>query len=189
MIFLDPQTEASAEIFTLGTYYPVHDPRFRNHALSKAILNIKYRHGEEPDSQPWKQRNKSIALEQFRRRLDPLLAQGIAIAVVPSHQPAASPSGIQELAQRLAANNRVDATGCLVRSRAIPKQAQGGVRSVERHLRTIEVRQVEMISGREVLLLDDVSTTGRSLEACKQLLLAAGAAAVKCAVLGQTVGS
>jgi predicted amidophosphoribosyltransferase len=40
--------------------------------------------------------------------------------------------------------------------------------------------------GREVLLLDDVTTSGSSLEACKRLLLDAGAAAVKCAALGRT---
>jgi hypothetical protein len=187
MIFVDPTTEASDEVFSLGVYYPVKDPRFSSDGHSKAILKIKYRHGEEPDSQPWKQGNKTIALANFYRRLDGLLAPGIAIAVVPSHKTFLNPSGIQELAQRLAANQRIDATGCLIRRKAIPKLAKGGNRSVVRHLETIEVQHAELITGRDVLLLDDVTTSGGSLDACRQLLLGAGALAVKRAVLGTTV--
>ena len=187
MIFVDPTVEASQEIYSLGDYYPTGHEQFKNDGHSKAILNIKYRHGEDADSEPWKQRNKTIALANFHRRLDKMLAPGIAIVAVPPHDPASSRSGIQELAQSLAANGRIDATGCLVRRTAIPKLARGGARTIERHLRTIVVQNPEVIRGREVLLLDDVSTSGRSLEACTQLLREAGAAAVKCAVLGKTI--
>jgi len=186
MIFLDRKINDSDDIFGLGVYYPVTDYRFRDDKHSKAILNIKYRHDDDPDPQPWKQRNKTIALSNFHRRLDSMLSREIAIAVVPPHEPSSSPSGIQELARRLAVNGRIDATRCLVRHKTIPKQAAGGARSLDRHLRTIRVEHEELIIGREVLLLDDVSTTGRSLEACKRLLLDAGAAAVKCAALGKT---
>jgi predicted amidophosphoribosyltransferase len=188
MIFVDPEIEASQETYAIGVYYPTAHEQFKNSNLSKAILNIKYRHGEDADSQPWKQRNKTLALAAFYRRLNPMLAPGIVIVAVPPHDPASSRSGIQELAQNLAANGRIDATGCLVRRTAIPKLARGGARTLERHLRTIAVENVELIHGREILLLDDVSTSGRSLEACTQLLMEAGAAAVKCAVLGKTVG-
>src|SRR5262245_28461997 len=186
MVFLNSEVNDSDDIFSLGIYYPVADSRFRTDSLSKAILNIKYRQDDDPDPQPWKQRNKTIALENFRRKLDSMLSREIAIAVVPSHKPSSNLTGIQELARRLAANGRIDATSCLVRHKSIPKQAKGGTRSVERHLQTIRVEHAELIIGREVLLLDDVTTTGKSLEACKQLLLAAGAAAVKCVALGRT---
>jgi predicted amidophosphoribosyltransferase len=187
IIFLNPKIDASEDTFHLGVYYPVGHPDFHNDPFSKAILNIKYRHGEDPDPQPWKQANKTRALRNFHQKIDPLLAPGIAIAVVPSHNTTTSPSGIQELAQMLAANGRVDATSCLVRHKSISKQATGGARSVKRNLQTIRVENADLIVGKEVLLLDDVSTTGSSLEACKQLLLAAGASSVKCAVLGKTV--
>ena len=188
MIFVDPEIEASQEPFTLGVYYPTTHTQFKSDSLSKAILNIKYRHGEDPDSQPWKQRNKTLALAAFHRKLNPMLAPGIAITAVPPHDPASSRSGIQQLAQNLAANGRVDATTSLVRWVAIPKLATGGNRTVAQHLRSIRVENAELIRGREVLLLDDVSTSGGSLEACAQLLMEAGATAVKCAVLGRTVG-
>jgi predicted amidophosphoribosyltransferase len=71
-------------------------------------------------------------------------------------------------------------TGRLVRHTAIDKQARGGARSVEQHLRTIRVERADLIIGRKVLLLDDVTTTGKSPEACRKLLLDAGVASVKC---------
>lgn len=188
MIFINPELETSEDLVTLGTYYPTGHEQFQNSSLSKAILNIKYRHGEDPDSKPWKQANKMNALRAFQRKLDPMLAAGIAIAVVPPHDPGSTRSGIQELAQGLAANGRVDACSCLVRHTAIQKLATGGPRSIEVHLGSIRVDNAELIKDREVLLLDDVSTSGSSLEACRRLLLEAGAAAVKCAVLGKTVG-
>jgi predicted amidophosphoribosyltransferase len=187
MIFLDPDINNSDEIISLGDYYSVNDSRFKTDWHSKAILNIKYKHDEDSDPQPWKQRNKTMALGNFRRRLDAMLSKDIAIAVVPPHGLSSSPSGIQELARLLAVKPRIDATWCLVRHTAIDKQARGGARSVYQHLQTIRVERAELILGRKVLLLDDVTTSGKSLEACKLLLLNAGAAIVKCAALGKTV--
>jgi hypothetical protein len=106
MIFVDPTIEASQEIFTFGIYYPANHERFKSDGLSKAILNIKYRHGEDADFRAWKQRNKTIALANFRRRLDAMIAPGIAVTAVPPHDPASNRSGIQELAQNLTANGR-----------------------------------------------------------------------------------
>ena len=46
-----------------------------------------------------------------------------------------------------------------------------------------EVPQPELIAGRHVLLVDDVLTTGATLEACGAALLAAGASAVSIATI------
>lgn len=45
---------------------------------------------------------------------------------------------------------------------------------------------MHLIKGKNVLLLDDVRTTGNSLSACKQVLEEAGALTVQCLALGQT---
>ncbi len=47
------------------------------------------------------------------------------------------------------------------------------------------VRQPGAIAGRSVLLVDDVRTTGSTLGACTAVLMAAGAARVRTAVLAQ----
>ena len=170
MIFLDPAIDGSDNLFTLGKYYPVTDPQFKQDDFSKRLLAIKYRHDSDPDPQSWKQRNRTHALRRLIQQLDPLLSPDIAIAVVPSHDPAAGISGIHQLAQALARQSRIDATECLVRFKQIPKLATGGSRSVARHMSSIRVEHAEITQGREVLLLDDVTTSGNSLVACRRLL-------------------
>jgi predicted amidophosphoribosyltransferase len=189
MIFLDPAIDDSDNLYTLGKYYPVTDPQFKEDDYSRRLLAIKYRHDSDPDPQPWKQRNKTQALRRLFQQLDPLFSPDIAIAVVPSHDPGAAISGIHQLAQALARQSRIDATACLVRFRKIPKLAMGGSRSVARHMSSIRVEHAEIIQGREVLLLDDVTTSGNSLVACRKLLLKAGAARVKYMALGRTTHS
>jgi Predicted amidophosphoribosyltransferases len=189
MIFLDSAIDGSDDLYTLGNYYPLNDPEFKKDEFSKRLLAIKYRHDSDPDPQRWKQRKKTLALRRLIHDVNRLLSPNIAVAVVPSHDPAAGISGIQQLAQALAKQSRIDATACLVRYRRISKLATGGSRSVEQHLNSIRVEHAEIIQGQEVLLLDDVTTSGNSLIACRQLLLGAGATRVKYMALGQTTHS
>jgi predicted amidophosphoribosyltransferase len=184
-IFLDPTNDAPDETFYLGAYYSPGHPNFRSDAFSKRILDIKVPKPKDMENaRRWENMRKAV--EYFRRELDPLLGQGFAIAIVPPSKSGANRSGMPALAQRLAANGRIDASQCLVRHKDIPAQHEGGARSVALHLATIRVEQVELIRGKKVLLLDDVGTTGTSMRACAKLLLDAGAVTVKCAALGET---
>jgi predicted amidophosphoribosyltransferase len=88
-------------------------------------------------------------------------------------------SGVRDVAEALAANNRVDATGCLVRHTTIPKLAMGGGGSIQVHLDSLRVEHPELIAGRAVLLLDCVTASGTSLQACQKLLMDAGAKVVQ----------
>jgi hypothetical protein len=130
---------------------------------------------------------KPAAVAYFLERIGPELAAKIAIAVVPSHDPAKLAGGLGMLAAELArAGNRTDASPCLVRTTKIDKLAHGGDRSVDVHLRSIVVMHPELVKGRDVLLLDDVMRTGNSLIACRKLLLDSGARFVECAAIGKT---
>ena len=186
MIFLDRTIDDSDDFYVLGKYYPSTDPKFKEDDFSKTLLALKYRHDTDAKPEEWKQRNRDRALQRFLQELDTLLSPDIAIAVAPSSDPDASLSGIHELAQALAAKGRVDATECLVRFEKIEKLATGGSRSINGHLNSVRVDHSELIQDREVLLLDDVTTSGNSLSACRQLLLKAGAKRVKCMALGRT---
>ncbi len=54
------------------------------------------------------------------------------------------------------------------------------------HLGSISVVKAHLIRGRQVLLLDDIVTTGNSFRACRMLLEQNGATLVKCLALAQT---
>jgi hypothetical protein len=119
-------------------------------------------------------------------RLAPMLEPGIALAVVPSHNPFNTDPPIRLLAQELAAtDNRIDLTDCLVRHTRIPRIVYGGQSSRMIHLSTIALNEPERIAGQRVLLLDDIAKSGQSLMTCRELLLGSGATVVQAAALGR----
>lgn len=178
-IFNDPNRAAGQVILAYGSYKPYSWHKMEGGdstnypSYSGRILDLK--------------EGKAQAIRNFAELIEPDLGQGFSIAVVPSHDPAKPSAGLIQLAATLAANgNRVDASGCLVRTEKIEKLAHGGDRSIDVHLRTIAVANPRLIRGQDVFLLDDVTRTGNSLFACRKLLLDAGAQHVQCAALGRT---
>ncbi len=132
--------------------------------------------------------NSQKVVEAFAAIIDPLLASDFSVCVVPSHEAMKTTGPLYNLARILCAkNNRVNATGCLVRNKTIQKLSHGGNRDISTHLNSIIPMQTTLISGKRVLLLDDVSTTGNSLTACRTILVRAGAAGVWSLALAQTV--
>jgi predicted amidophosphoribosyltransferase len=113
------------------------------------------------------------------------LDENTAIVVVPSHDPAAPKSGILNIGKKLS-KTAIDATSCLVRTKKIPKLADGGTRNINVHLKSIKLCNEHMIQGRNVILLDDVTTTGNSLLACKMLLKKANPKNITMIAIGKT---
>lgn len=110
------------------------------------------------------------------------------ILVVPPHYSSNNNSGIKILSQKIANKHKlIDGTSCLIRHKPIDRLATGGNRSLEMHLQSIKLVNQPIIQGKKLLLLDDISTTGNSLKACKELLKSSGATTVKCFVLGKTI--
>lgn len=91
------------------------------------------------------------------------------------------------LAERLACNDRINKVYYLKRTRSIPKLAYGGGRDKSIHYETIRTVSDIDITGNIVLLMDDVTTTGNSLYACRDILLDNGAEHVEMFALGRTV--
>jgi len=78
--------------------------------------------------------------------------------------------------------------GALVRSRYTPAQAQLASRA-QRHKNVagaFQLRRPERVAGRAVCLVDDVATTGATLDACAQVLVDAGVRSVRAVSLART---
>lgn len=127
--------------------------------------------------------------QRLFERLDVLLEDEIALVTVPSHNPYQTDTPIRQLAQRLAeSGNRIDATACLVRQTKIKRISYGGPSYRSLHRQTIAVMHPERITGRQVLLLDDIARSGASLRACREILYDAGATLVQSLALARVSG-
>lgn len=106
-------------------------------------------------------------------------------AIVPSHSRGCVSPGLIELVTSVAPQfGFANDENVLFRHTTVPKAATGGPRGIHVHLSSIQV--THNVEGCTVYLFDDVTSTGSSLRACKQLLLEAGAARVAMIALGQT---
>ena len=131
---------------------------------------------------------KEKGISYFFQQLDGEICEGVTICVVPSHTEGdENDSGIAELARRLADHGRIDKVDFLLRVKTIDKLAHGGSRDIKAQLESIGTNPKLSVSGDVVLIVDDVTTSGASLEACKRILLDHGAERVAMLALGQSV--
>lgn len=109
------------------------------------------------------------------------------IAIVPSHTAGRISPALVNVAERIARTYpRGSINNCLSRMTTVPSaHREGGDRSIAGHMSTISTQNCNLL-GRNVLLLDDVKTTGGSLSACYYLLEAAGAGLIMPVALLET---
>lgn len=179
-IFKADEWEKSGKIVSLGDYHPwkwhkAGGGNWDNYdKISRRIIDLK--------------NNDEKAIDFFSTILDELIAPNISLAYVPSHDSTKKTSGIRRLVQKLANRKaRKDATGCIVRTQTIPKLSHGGKRDIGVQLNSLKIVSPEKIYGCALLIIDDVTTTGNSLSACRRLFFEAGAAQVRVMALGETV--
>lgn len=91
------------------------------------------------------------------------------------------------LGEMLAADGRKNKVYYLQRTKSIDKLAYGGCRDRQVHMKTISTLDSIDINGDIILLMDDVTTTGNSLYACREILMEKGAKTVKMFALGKAV--
>ena len=176
-VFRDPEKNMLAlqEILDLGRYHPWyegHNPNFDE--FSRLILDVK------------NQRIKGI--NYFTNQLRSILSdtQEYVICVIPTHAVGTAPSGIRTIAKRLCSRPIIDGTEVLSRTFEIPKKAIGGSRDLQKEIESITVRNESIVKDRQVLLMDDVTTTGTSLKAGRCVIERAGAKIVALLALAKT---
>ncbi|MEA2018855.1 MAG: hypothetical protein U9N59_10445 [Campylobacterota bacterium] len=153
------KSEYQDTIYHYGEYHPYHggsNPSFNR--FSGRILDLK--------------ENRNGAVDYFFQLLkDVDFDETEAIVIVPSHAPSKSSNAIKELASKLAKeHNWIDATDCVVRTHKIKKLANGGKRDKQVHLDSIKIKNKSLIERKNVLVFDDVTTSGNSLYAVMEIL-------------------
>jgi phosphoribosylpyrophosphate synthetase len=128
-----------------------------------------------------------IAAHELAQRLRLLRTkERLPLALVPGHE-ASGTNARRPLAAvikkllRSMPEHFEDGSELLLRIETIVPAHISGYRSIEIHKRTIRASRAPDISGRRVMILDDVVTTGTTLEACRRLLVEVGAREV-CAI-------
>lgn len=111
-----------------------------------------------------------------------------AIGIVPSHHPDNKSNTMTLLAEIIARDNGwKNITYNIERFKKIEKKAfSHEERNCETDLNSIKIINPEKIKKKTILLMDDITTSGSSLIACKTLLLEAGASLVIMFALGKT---
>jgi phosphoribosylpyrophosphate synthetase len=179
------QTLDNSNILSLYDYHPWHDTAnidFVTHTL----LNLKK--NNESDKRA-RLHSINFLTKALRKSLIPVInLENIACAVVPKSTKDEVSTGMLHLLfvlqDEIGFKNSVNP---LDRITTIPKAATGGPRSTKLHKKTIIVNDKKIVDNMNVLLFDDVTTTGRSLVACKELLIEAGANQVFMIAIGQSV--
>lgn len=175
------------EIITLGKYFPKHDKTYDEmDDFSNMILDVKK--GErklDVNSGEYYHHNK--ALDHFTKILNSILSntEEFMICVIPRHVKGTAPSGIRTIAERLCSSPRIDGTGILSRTYDIPEKSKKGTRNLPGEINSLTVTDEAMVKECQILLIDDLTTTGTSLKAGNILLKQAGAKAVTLLALGK----
>ena len=73
-------------------------------------------------------------------------------------------------------DNIIDGSNVLYRKKVVTKSSLNiEKRSFSKQYESLSARDIDLIKGKNVLLIDDFYTTGSSMKACKQILLENGA--------------
>ena len=181
-------SDPEKNIITFGKYYPKYDRQYRDmDKFSSLVLNIK-KDVITLDETSIEHHYYKQAINYFTNQLRSILSdtEEYVICVIPTHAVGTAPSGIRTIAEQLCLPPIIDGIDVLSRAFEIPKKAIDESRDLQLEIESLTVRNGSIVKGRQVLLMDDVTTTGTSLKAGKYLLERAGVALIALLALAKT---
>jgi predicted amidophosphoribosyltransferase len=164
------------QIFSLNWYYPVKHPKAKYHRFSHLILFLKSRN--------------LFAINYFAKAIlnsfIPINNKYLVIAV-PSHDPQII-NGISLVAKSICLNSNIfiDATNAVTRKCLVQSFCKTNIRNPQIIANSININP-NLIKNADILLLDDISSSGTSILTIKNMLYLAGAKSVTPLALAQTV--
>lgn len=195
------------KFLSLGFYFPTGTAQFAQDYFSKLIIQLKSTPEDwlaslkaintkrnKPLSVEWwvteKKKEKLQAIKSFAAMVSHVFngSMDIMFITVPSSKQGNKLHGPTLLAKVIARGSKNWSCGneFLTRTKSKTAAHSGGDRSKETQRTTLKVNK-KRVQGRTIVLLDDIITTGNSIEAARELLLEAGAHNVICFTLGKTV--
>ena len=125
------------------------------------------------------------AMNYYYDLLKESLPEGCKVCTVPPSRKNKA-NGLMAVLNALGKKGYIDYCPCLERSEDIDKKAYGGKRNSFIEERTINYVFGYNMLNENVILIDDICTSGASLAACRNILLNHNVANVECLVLGVT---
>lgn len=174
--FLDSDREFKSSVFiqNLLTYYSVERHDYSKPETS-LILGLKKR--------------KKPPIDYFAKQIEDTLKPGLGLVVVPSSSADAGDSGISLVVKKLAATGKfVDLTGCLIRHKTLQEKHLLGSRTDKEDRESLRIQNPGLLKGKNIVLVDDVVTSGNSMKNCGQVLLDAGIGNLRFLSMGLTDG-
>lgn len=139
--------------------------------------------------------NKAEGINFYTNKLSEIIINNIElilnewiINVVPSHTVNTFSIGLTKIAENLSNKYmNIKLRNFIGRKVQIDKLSSGGDRSIKVQLESLGIYKNADIANKNIILIDDVTTTGNSLIACRKYLEHFGANKVLCIALGKTV--
>lgn len=179
------------KIISLGKYYPMHGKRFEDmDEFSNKIIDIKKE--EISISNPNEKYYYEESVKYFTNKLSDILSgtSECVVCIMPSHWKGTNQSGIRKIIRQLCLkrNNIIDGTDILLRGYTVSKKHLGGERNFKEEIKSLNVgdKCEDIIRGRQIILMDDVTTTGTSLNAGMFVLKQHGCEPVALLAFGKT---
>jgi len=175
------------EVNALGNYY--RSDSLKNDTFSLKISQLKTIDDRNEDGlalQDPQRTQKQI--EEFAAEIISILNPDpdLVICVLPKSRKIREPGGIRKVAEKMCEGNFIDGTKVIERITDRRPYHLGGNRDYATELASLGITNTEVIKGKVILLLDDISTTGNSFAAAKTLLLSHGAKQIVPFAIGKT---
>jgi predicted amidophosphoribosyltransferase len=152
-------------IYYYGLYHPYRvngmlNPEF-DREYSGMILALKNR------ERNWKSFFTKILSDQLEDN------HNLVLMCVPSHQANTWGSCADVIDSLCATRNFINGSRFLRRIKTVEKNATGGSREIVKHLESIELdnSKISLLIGKDILIIDDVCTSGHSLKACDDIVV------------------